>query len=421
MSKRGLLLFALSVIAGVAVGGIWRQKSPQPALEGTSSTTREASAPARKWRLEDFIAAVRAPKTPGGLPATDRFNAEISQWSNDELRAALDECMHSPEGSLVMVQASIRYVLLKEWVSRDPDAALAWFDALDPPVLRRRVGDELSYHWPEAKAEEGFAYFIAHRDLFDPQSTTFQNLLIDFRSKQGADAVYAALKEIHAAGLSSFGAGLKLGDGFDFPRLLSRDLDALVSEEERAKSKFPSENRLFEQRLIEAWYAQDRDRAFDWLLEERGVAGLAAICSSRNQNYLQWLPGKLAALPPQQQDEFLTATRMRWLFDMSSLEVFAMNAKDPALQEKAQVLAVQEITSDRMEGVLGVLGANPDPARRIALLEETPLEPSQLRRVPSAGDFSVDMLRQTLVSWGAEPARIDAIVARYFQPEAGKP
>jgi hypothetical protein len=410
MSKQGVLLFVLSLAAGMVAGGVGGKEGTKSAVVRPPVLTSEAGSASPKWELRDFIAAARTPQKGDGLP--------LSHWSVEQLRAALDECMHGPEGRLHVVQANIFPQLLSAWMQRDPDAALAWFDGIDPPLLRRGVAGQFASLWPEAKADEGFAYFLGHRELFNPYSDTFQNLLIRARAKQGPEAVFAALQQFSAEDVPAYGNRLELPDGFDFPSLLERDLDSLVTDKERARVD-GGYSKLFKDRLIQAWYAQDREQTFDWLVEKHGAAGLEAISTYTypwKDDHYKWLKEKIAALASEQQDEFLSATREKWLYEMRDLQTFAKGTTDPALQEKLLALAVDGVAYGNIEPTLEVIATNPDLEQRLALLEECPIGPRPHKQRSSF--INGDYLRKTLGEWGAEPGRIEGIIARFQEQEA---
>jgi hypothetical protein len=412
MSKQGALLFALSLLAGVVVGWLGKNEVPKSAAARSSGTTREAGAASPKWEQRDFIAAFLAPHNRNG----SRYAEALSDWSVEELRSALDECMHGPEATLSLVRLDIFPQLMGNWMKREPDAVLAWFDGIDPPVLRRRVAYHLASLWPVERADEGFAYFLAHRDLFDPDSTTFQDKVIRARANEGPDAVFAALQQFHAEKVLAPDVKFELPDGFDFASLLARDLDALVTDKEQARADSGYRN-LFRELLILSWYAQDREQAFDWLLKEQGVDGLEVISTStEKEDHFKWLSGKIAELAPEQQDEFLATNREKWLYEMGNLLSFAAGTTDPALRKKLEAFAVDGVAYGNIEPTLAVIAANPDLGRRLEILEQTPIGPRPDKRRSSFYDG--EYLRKTLGEWGAEPARIDAIIARFQQHEA---
>ena len=412
MSKRGALLFTLSLLAGVAAGWLGKKQAPDSAIARLPGATREAGAASPKWERGDFVAAAVAPQNRNG----SRYAEALSDWSAEELRAALDECMHGPEATLSLVRLDIFPQLLGTWIKRDPGAALAWFDGIDPPVLRRRVASFLARQWPVEKAEEGFAYFLAHRDLFAPDSTTFQDKVIRARAQEGPDAVFAALQQFHAENVLAPDLKFELPDGFDYPSLLARDLTALVTENEQERADRGYRN-LFRELLILSWYAQDREQAFDWLLKQQGVAGLEVISTSTGkEDHFKWLSGKIEALAPEQQDEFLAVNREKWLYEMYNLQSFAAGTTDPALRTKLEAFAVDGVAYGSIEPTLAVIGSNPDLDRRLEILEQTPIGPRPHR--PRFSFYDGEYLRKTLGEWGVEPVRIDAIIARFQQHEA---
>ncbi|RYD62159.1 MAG: hypothetical protein EOP83_15315 [Verrucomicrobiaceae bacterium] len=265
-------------------------------------------------------------------------------------------------------------------------------------------------------AEDGFAYFLAHRDVFDPDSTTFQDKVIRARAKEGPDAVFAALQQFHAENVLAPDDKFELPDGFDFASLLARDLEALVTdkEQERADRGYRS---LFRELLILSWYAQDREQAFDWLLKQQGVAGLKVISAyTGKDDHFKWLSGRIEALAPEQQDEFLAANREKWLYEMGNLQSFSAGTTDPALRKKLEAFAVDGVAYSNIEPTLAVIAANPDLDRRLEILEQTPIGPRPHK--PRSSFYDGEYLRKTLGEWGAEPARIDAIIARFQQHQA---
>ncbi|RYD46733.1 MAG: hypothetical protein EOP83_29155, partial [Verrucomicrobiaceae bacterium] len=163
MLKKWPWLVAGSVVAGVAIGWSTARDPDKPAVASTPapSSPREASKPL--WSAEDFLKS-----------ASDRRNNYAAihddlliDWTNDEIRAALDASLTNPDcvlrgGTLTQVPR----ILLGEWMKRDLTAAVTWFESLDSSTAQQRLASHLSDQWPPDKGAEGLAFLKAHRDLF---------------------------------------------------------------------------------------------------------------------------------------------------------------------------------------------------------------------------------------------------------------
>ncbi|WP_265594188.1 hypothetical protein [Haloferula sp. BvORR071] len=416
MAKWSLAVFGGALLTGALVGRATLD-SAAPARAVPVAPAALATPSREKWSSERLLQAARDWQVPDFMSRANPLGEELAQWSEAELRAAITESFNSPDKLLPAGQAVLRY-LLQEFLRRDFDAGLAWFETAETPEFKRRLAWELARQWPVERAEEGFARAMVDREYLGKSAVFFQELLIEFHSRSGPAAVWDALQRCRDQGLGATGGLLKpVADGFDFAGLLSHPLDSLAKDDERTPG--PA---LFEQRFIWEWYRQDRDKAFDWLVANRGAEALNAIWSGYPgtpvEGHQQWLASKVEGLTPAQQDEFLKGSAASFASSPISLKLLAEATGSPGLREKMEALAVAGIRTGNPVMSLEVLELNPDPARRIALLETAPASVADVygNTGPGLNPKTEVQLRAKLAEWNASEAQIESIVAR-FKPQ----
>lgn len=119
------------------------------------------------WSVRQFEEALRAHEEERKAEAFNPIAKKLEDWTEEDLRANLEASLREPDFMLRnSVGEGIGTMLLAEWLSRDVDAAVAWFDNLSSPAMKGNLAVGLMDLWPRNHAQEGRAFFAANRRLF---------------------------------------------------------------------------------------------------------------------------------------------------------------------------------------------------------------------------------------------------------------
>ncbi|MES2923411.1 MAG: hypothetical protein V4819_17785 [Verrucomicrobiota bacterium] len=404
MLKKALIAFACAALAGGVIGWSRTDKKPPARPVTIQAPAPVPPAPRPKWTAGDFLKFARdqtlAAKQPGFNPLSER----LTDWSDGEIVAALNACLTDPGFAF----GSLDDFLLGEWMKRDFDAAIAWFDKLESRSVKSRLASALSHQWPADKAEQGLAFVRANRDIYPgPTAWSIMTKVFDNRVKQGPAALEDLLRVAREEKLE-FGGGSpgSLPTHFDFA--------AFAKGEEFEKLWESGQANL----LMLAWHAQDRGEAFDWLLENHGAKSLSAIArlpDGDTPGNLKWMGRKFETLDPDQRQEFLDEMQLGWAVFPTLLVTFSQGISDPAVMDEARRMGVQGIFAGKIQEAMPLIESIKDPARRIEILEQA--EPSavfdtrpDLRRFDA---FNESQLRAKLTEWHATKSQIKSILARF--------
>ncbi|MES2440905.1 MAG: hypothetical protein V4584_17700 [Verrucomicrobiota bacterium] len=348
--------------------------------------------------------ALRA-KQPGYHPLEEK----LADWTDGELIAALNASLTDPDFALMSGAASgLDGFLLGEWMKRDFDAALAWYEKLESRSAKSRLAVQLCIFWPKEQAEQGFAFHQANRELFDAAvGAPLLTNAFDRMAEKGPAALEKLLRVIREDGVGlKFENPVRFPEGFDFSTLVRGDEFKAVWD--RGNADF----------LIKAWYAQDREKAFNWLVENHGAKSLGTITTFHGGDVLQdlqWMGGKFEGLDAEQRADFTGDLEQRWIMNPSDFATFIQAIKDPSVLDEARTMGVQTLFAGNGAHFMPMLEAIEDPARRIKLLEHA--EPAaffslrpDLRRFDAASET---LLRRNLAEWNATDGQIDTIISRF--------
>ena len=408
--KWSVLVFAAGLVAGFWIGGspVYIRASPRPAPVSQKHGDRPVE---RKWTKEDFQARASDRVAKASRPGYDPYGELFADWSEAEIHAALDEGLKNPDYVLEGGSGGgMMDALFGEWMKRDLEAAIAWFDSVKIESARHRMAPGLSYRWPAEQAARGLEFVIANKDLF-PRGSPWSILVKNFEAsaREGPAALGGLLGRITDEELRlDFGNAAKLPAGFDFAAFVQTD-GFLRNKNESAVTG-----------LLASWMAQDRETAFDWYLASDGPAKLIDLVPDDiegSHGYWEWLGGKLTTLDPSQRDALLAAAGPLWEMESSSAASFAKRIDDRALREKVHEQAAQAIFRGEIQSALEHLEGIADPARRIEILtsmQEGRMTASLPFRQPVTGD-DIITLRKKLGEWRASESQIEAIVKK-IQP-----
>jgi len=378
--------------------------APGPRPGGLTST-----APLPPWGKQDFLKALErtAAASRASGPTTGPLDALLAKWTDDELRAALDETLHDPE---TVLSPALALAVFREYFRRDLDRALAWFQ--DRTALHQQVfATHMAEDWPEERGVELLGLYQANRSAF--RNADLEPLLqkgIFGISSRGPAAVAALIGTFREEDLAQklLEGPLRFAPGFDFPALLGSS--ALAGRQPDS----------LKAAILTAWHAQVGEAAYQWMLDTQGAYAIATMpqvpYSNMEGSSTFWLTGKLESLPPADLAAFLDAMTPEWAASPYRIRAISENAS-PTLRREIFTRGLQGLYTGEANDSLQVLeAAVSDPAGRLNLLEALERLPlpagSTLEARPLEQDEQ-EAFRNTLSTWGADETRADAILRRF--------
>lgn len=401
--RRVVVIFLIALGVG-GIAGYFSRSSAKVVREVEMKRSVREEAPAEKsWGAEDFLKA-----SMGNRVLTD----QLSDWSIDELRAALDGSARSPDAFFEMTLGSaVERALLAEWMRRDFEGALGWFEALESDYVKARLLSTLSGGWPKERGLEGIDFVLNHRELYFPNGRASPWQILATGISKAAEGGPAAVNEVlrrlreNDGDLDSLGR-LDFPPGFDFHTFIGGDEFAHVYEEKKGF------------RFAEAWSLEDPEGAIGWLLGQHGVKAISPLATAtkdgKSERRLRWLAGEMSNWSVEDQDEFLNQAASQWFRAPEAPLLMAESAKDPAMAEKIRATGIQSMYRGSVGSGLKLLGAIPEPARRIELLMEA--EPQARRAEGDPGRLGPQgeiTLRAKLREWNATEAQTETIIQRF--------
>ncbi len=405
-------LFGVAVFAGF-VGTRMRPEvsSLSPASE-IPSKTRDRTKP---WKSDDFLEWVREKESGKGYSLTPNpVSEELKAWSDEELRAALDGALADASSALSNGRAStVIGWLIQEWMSRDPDAVVAWFEGLGAESKKRRLASWLGAHWPKERGEDGLALVIRNREFFDPpgaiSSWAFVQLAIESAAQRGPAALDAVLAQLRIQKLDPrYGNPGSFPKGFDFSALAASP----------AAAAFLAEGNAF---FAGEWMKEDPEEAFEYFkatltLEDRnGVGKLFDDVLPRSGDLdpdaatgrAEWLASKLNTIEPADRRKIALDT-VKALWEHPAVAGgFVAALEDPDDRLEASRVAATSVFERGIEPAMEFFEATGD-ARRLELLETATIGQPEWKTWMREKDER--LLRERLAAWNASQERIDAIV-----------
>lgn len=413
--KRGIIVFLISLLAGVAGGLMFRGKphAPEVRAEPERKKEREEVRLGAKWSGVDFVAAARKMNPPMSAGGVNRFASELAGWSDEEIRAALDETLPKPEWLLSHSPTiDVAQALFDEWTKRDFDAALAWFSSMQSGSQQRELADILSERWPATRNAEALDFLRKYSDLFPfHKKMGIVSKGIEAEAAKGPQALADLLGILKSESLLYDGGGtanIKVPEGFDFGALAATDGFRNVWGTAEGRT------------LLYKWVGQDREAALAWIVATKGAVAASEIASpgpgGKLKEHYAWLGQKMEGWAEADRKGFLDSAVKQWSgirFDEvpDALVALSVGAKDPATADEVRAMGIQGIYLGKTADVLPLLEAM-DPARRIdALSNALPLRHGGFRE--NFGPADEELLRLKLGEWQAKPEQIETIVGRF--------
>ena len=341
-------------------------------------------------------------------PGTSIYTEILAGWSVDEIRAALNEALSNKEFLLDSgVALGLANNLLSEWMKRDCDGALQWYLTIAPPAVWMKMALSLSRNWPPDQPEKGLAFLKAHQELLPGgQGWAIIILNIVSRAKMGPAEVGSLLADLREAKIGlTFLNPITFPPNFDFPTLMAHpEMQAL-------------ENKAI---FLQAWKAQNRDEAFDWLLKNRGLNALHLSLFYRsvdgvNKDDLEWLGERYQNLDPTQRSKVVSMMTSNWIRSPEIATSFIAGIRDPQIADEARELGVQLIFTGKIRDAVPFLDGISDPAKRLFILENAQpqgevADNSSMRKFTPADEA---LLRNNLSDWNATAQQTEAIISKF--------
>lgn len=351
-------------------------------------------------------AAVRSLRTPADFAEWARSAAKeepgqsFAGWSNEELKAALDEGITKP--FFGTNQLALR-LLLAEWTRREPDAAWQWLLALRSESTRTQLSTSIASAWPRERGAEGLEMALAHPEIFaSGRIMTSQPLVqkaLEFAARSGPDAVEEMLVKIAGGGLQFGWMPFQFPQGFDFDALSRKpEMLRLLSE---SKALFATRS----------WMKADPEAAFSRLLEINREAksplgnALTPILTAFGDNqevlgHAQWIAKRLGELDEAEQRQIGTAFARRVHLRPAVLREFLLAMPEGEARDEAALVATRNVSLE-VGASIGYLDAVTDPAARIEALQ-TLLSTKGLRWGYDLSSAELEkLLQEKLGAWNA--------------------
>ncbi len=349
-----------------------------------------------------------------GRSPLDPFADEWKDWSEGELKAALDQGVTDPAAVNALSDGRrIIGAIFGEWVRRNPDEAIRWLESLKSESMRRSFSGVLAMNWPVDRAAEGLAYVIAHRDDFASRDTISSGpivtLAINEAAKLGPDAVgrlFGVLRENRLD--PRYSKDWEFPVGFDFLKLMEHPETGLL------KATFFSG----------VWMDRNPDEAFRYLVAEREIEDVPVgnfftdVLPANDAERLEkasararWLSGKLAELTADKQSAIVDGMSGRYM-DPAVLGNFAGGLADDAQRDRIVSKSLQVLMKqswmDSVAPIVELIEAAGDESWRLDTLES-------LKTPGRSGAWFVtkedeQLLREKLTGWNAPPERVETIM-----------
>ncbi|RYD53827.1 MAG: hypothetical protein EOP83_22865 [Verrucomicrobiaceae bacterium] len=308
--KLTLSIFVACLLIGALAGGLSGKRTP-PTLTTPpplKSTTREEPRKPKKWSTTDLHELALSDKSENPRDRVNPLRHELADWTNEELEAALNEGLKTPGAGIEFgkVQTIMGHIL-REWMKRDFDSALKWFESMTSESVRGGLSVCIARGWPEDRIKESFAYLLANKRYFSgnggSSSWPMTEAALQSAAKQDATSLAEVLKAIRENDLFFPVVQLDFPRDFDFATLMSTAIDDRMWKGHNAKP------------ILSAWMSRDRDAAFDAILEKNRQTGSdpglylfsteLPTTSAALADHVQWMTGKIEAMDGQERQQLV--------------------------------------------------------------------------------------------------------------------
>ncbi|RYD31336.1 MAG: hypothetical protein EOP87_14920, partial [Verrucomicrobiaceae bacterium] len=409
-----VLYLAVSVLALLAG---WASGPGEGNAPADASFRQEGASPSRgegkRWVADDFLRSLTGEPGSARFFPTDPLMAYLDKWTDEEIRTALDESLSDPELLLgASGSTGVTQNLFRQLIGRDFTAAIAFFAAL-PEHQKSALSQTLLWNWPAGHTEEGMEFVRANKLLCAGKEQRVVMQYLTEVAKRGAKDFIAAMQGLEGEGFeishrefysSTSGQvqGLVLPPGFDFSALFAPE--GLGFRPELYGS--------FTNSAFGQWQKQDREAAFRWIMENHGIPSLALVGGGWGDDGGAWFNGKMTAMPADQRAEFLRDKLRSWAGEPANARLMVAAARDTPIYQEVMSHGVQGLFHGKYSSCIPIIEGIREPEERIRFLEKLEHLPTQERADSYSSPEQVAALRGKLSSWGADDARIDAILQR---------
>jgi hypothetical protein len=300
MLKAGSV-FVVAVLAGYLAGRPGESASAREAGHTASPSGPRQKPP--RWEAAEIGGWIRQPVADPAAWNPVTAPPDLSAWSADELRAALDATLGA--GMTTLSQTECYHVvglLLNEWTARDLDAVVAWFEALPSEEMKRRLDGSLGKAWPLERGEEALDFVVRNGlQTIVRGGIAYPNFLekaFGAAARRGPEALARMVETAASHGMESrYSSDVDFPEGFDFAALAA--LPGMADVVVRESVFFAGE-----------WARRDPAAAFEVLVEKTGrtdggileswlaaaVVGQQAGDASLLEERLRWLAGRVSGM-----------------------------------------------------------------------------------------------------------------------------
>lgn len=252
----------------------------------TRTTQQAATPPARPLRSHDRIAGERHIihgaddlsswvdlRAPELKPNAGIREAELTGWTIDQLKAALNHSLVDPHSWRPGAVGAVAPAIMAEWTRREPDAAWQWLLNLPLGPTRLALAAGLDQGWGAESAGDAILQIMATPDLRKADIRRIPSLVLTEAATRGHVALAGWIAHLEEHGIWRPDFQIHFPRGFDFAALLASRADEDGSAHEIGG-------------LAAAWLAQDPDAA---LLELGGSqAVFSTILEADDAQALDW-------------------------------------------------------------------------------------------------------------------------------------
>lgn len=399
--KNLALILLLTLPVGWLAGQAWnRREKHQPDREldhapAHSGSMRDRSPSLPAPTAESMLATLRAPVNEHD---TRPLAKVLSDWSEEEIIAALEACIADPAfHGMPDSQYGPTVQLIAEWKHRNLPALLDWFKGLESHRLKSKLANVVARDWPEGHES------LAHDFLFENHGpitgvSALGSIVVNRAIQGGPSEMNALLKRLREEDFLISFYGADFPDDFDFQGLVnSGELERYLKAEGNPA-------------IMSYWISQDRDAAFQWVVDHMDGEGFGEFITE-DEEQATWLGSKYETLPADQRTQLIEAifkgNRNNSNFDPESLGTAISTPSLRMEMWKHLIVEMRETGISDTDEPLVFLERWKTPNVRLEILEN--IELGELGFTP---EMDIELVRTRLRGWTGDEERIEAIVKR---------
>jgi len=405
---KSAVLLPCCVGLGLLAGWMSVRQEDAPASSATPVLLGEPALP-RAWDPGKFIDD--ATEAASRLDLSENAKKLLASLTDREITGAMNEAVSAPD--FLVREPGGTWSIFQELLKRDFDAGFRWFESL-PYEKRAKLAKGMAEGWPDERIQEGIDYLVKNRPPSDSRGNNWSPLIakaLKSTSQQGPEAFANLLSNLQDAGFEwqlpyTFG----LGKNFDFAGLLeSQAFESLENDSTKKK-------------VMDAWARNDRDSAFSWIMEHRGVDDLTAFMghdpnrpASAQAELREWLGSRLDELSPENRSSFLEKlTEGLVLRSDRGVSALLSGMKDAHGRFQVFNHFSQPLYSGGVDEVIRLMDRMPNQSETLDLLEKVQPDAAEIARKGRKPMTPAEQarLRAKLLALKADESRADAIIQR---------